>query len=157
MWKETLALRIFGLTKIPMILFCRPSVVEMTDERVVIKIPLRRRTKNHLGSMYIGVLTAGSDLAGGVIALDKAKKSGRKIAILFKEMKADFIKRVDGDAHFTCRDGKLIQEMVQKTIDTGERVNVPVNIIVTVPSKSDEPVAIYTLTLTMKDKTEKTN
>ena len=50
--KETFYLRTFGLLKVPMLFYTSPSVIELTEERCVIKIPLKRRTKNHLHSMY---------------------------------------------------------------------------------------------------------
>ena len=53
--KDTALLRLFGLTKIPLLWFIRPSVQKMDDEMCVIKVHLNRRTKNHLNSMYFGI------------------------------------------------------------------------------------------------------
>ena len=61
--RNTFYLRYFGLTKIPLLFYVRPSVVEKSDERVVIKIPLNRKSKNHQGSMYFAALTMGADCA----------------------------------------------------------------------------------------------
>jgi hypothetical protein len=42
---------------------------------------------------------------------------------------------------------------VNETITTGERVNLPVKVIATVPDKfGDEPVAEFTITLSLKEK-----
>ena len=51
----TAFIKAFGFTKIPMIAFIGPKVRKLTDEESVIEIPLKRRTKNHLGAMYCGV------------------------------------------------------------------------------------------------------
>ncbi len=51
--QATLLLRYFGFFKIPLLFFVKPSVVELSDKRVVVRIPLRRRTRNHLRSMYL--------------------------------------------------------------------------------------------------------
>lgn len=67
--RETLSLRWFGLTKIPVLFYFGVSVTEITKERMVVRIPLRRRTKNHLGSMYFGALCAGADCAAGAFAM----------------------------------------------------------------------------------------
>ena len=122
-FKMTWVMRAFGFTKVPLIWWCRPKVVDHTDERLEVKIPLRRRTKNHLGSMYIGVLVVGADVTGGFLAMDPIMKSGRNIALLFKDFKADFLKRPEGDVHFYCNDGLAIRELVEKAIETGERHN----------------------------------
>lgn len=146
-------IRLFGLTKVPMIWYCRPKVIEHTDEKIEIKIPLRRRTKNHLGSMYFGVLAVGADITGGFLAMDPIQESGRKIALIFKDFKADFLKRPEGDVHFICNDGAAIKELVDKAANSTERFNYKLNIDAVVPSISSEVVAKFELTLSLKDKT----
>ncbi len=146
-------IRLFGLTKVPMIWYCRPKVIEHTDEKIEIKIPLRRRTKNHLGSMYFGVLAVGADITGGFLAMDPIQESGRKIALIFKDFKADFLKRPEGDVHFMCNDGAAIKELVDKAANSTERFNYKLNIAAVVPSISSEVVAKFELTLSLKDKT----
>lgn len=152
--KATWFIRSFGLTKVPLIFYCRPSVIKLTEESTVIKIPFKRRNKNHLKSMYFGVLAVGADVAGGILAMDLIRKSGRKILLIFKDFKADFLKRPEGDTHFTCNDGLAIKKLIEETIKTGERVNMPLKITATVPKLfGDEPVAEFVLTLSLKDKT----
>ncbi|MDP6163411.1 MAG: DUF4442 domain-containing protein [Candidatus Thioglobus sp.] len=146
-------IRLFGLTKVPMIWYCRPKVIEHTDEKIEIKIPLKRRTKNHLGSMYFGVLAVGADITGGFLAMDPIQESGRKIALIFKDFKADFLKRPEGDVHFICNDGLAIKELVDTVANSTERHNYKLNIEAVVPSISSEVVAKFELTLSLKDKT----
>ena len=153
--KATWFIRGFGLSKVPLIFFCRPSVVELTDETTIIKIPFKRRNRNHLKSMYFGVLAVGADVAGGVLAMDLIRKSGRKISLIFKDFKADFLKRPEGGTHFTCKDGNAVKKLIEEAIRTGERVNMPLKITATVPKLfGDEPVAEFVLTLSLKDKTK---
>ena len=151
--KTNRLIRLFGFTKVPMIWYCRPKVIEHTDEKIEIKIPLRRRTKNHLGSMYFGVLAVGADITGGFLAMDPIQESGRNIALIFKDFKADFLKRPEGDVHFMCNDGAAIKELVDKTANSTERFNYKLNIDAVVPSISSEVVAKFELTLSLKDKT----
>jgi len=151
--KTNRLIRLFGFTKVPMIWYCRPKVIEHTDEKIEIKIPLRRRTKNHLGSMYFGVLAVGADITGGFLAMDPIQESGRKIALIFKDFKADFLKRPEGDVHFICNDGAAIKELVDKAANSTERFNYKLNIDAVVPSISSEVVAKFELTLSLKDKT----
>ena len=152
--KATWFIRYFGLMKVPLIFYCRPSVVKLSNETAEIKIPLRRRNKNHLRSMYFGALAVGADVAGGVLAMDQIRKSGRKISLVFKDFSADFLKRPEGDTHFTCNDGLAIKQLIDEAIEKGERVNLPLKITATVPKIfSDEPVAEFILTLSLKDKT----
>lgn len=149
--QATLMLRAFGFAKIPLLWSCRPSVVELSDEKCVIKIPHRRKTRNHEGGMYIAAMSVGAELAAAVIALFQIRRRGRKAKFIYKNFEAHFLKRAEGDVHFTCSDGETILKMVDETITSGERVNHPINVIATVPSIADEPVAQFTLTLSLKD------
>ena len=151
--KTTRLIQLFGITKVPMIWYCRPKVIEHTDEKIEIKIPLKRKTKNHLGSMYFGVLAVGADITGGFLAMDPIQESGRKINLIFKDFKADFLKRPEGDVHFTCNDGLAVKELVDRVSKSSDRHNYKLSIEATVPSISSEVVAKFELTLSLKDKT----
>ncbi len=149
----TLYLRWFGFSKIPLLFYVRPSVVLLNNEKVVVRIPFRRRTQNHLKSMYFGALAIGADCAGGLIAMQQIRASKEPVALIFKSLHADFLKRAEGDVFFTCTQGKEIAALVTKAIRCGERVEMPLKISATVPSKfGDEPVAIFTLVLSLKNK-----
>ena len=101
------------------------------------------------------MLAVGADVTSGFLAMDPIMKSGRKIALLFKDFKADFLKRPEGDVHFYCADGLAVRELVETAIKTGERHNYTLTIEATVPSISQDVVARFELTLTLKDKTPK--
>jgi acyl-coenzyme A thioesterase PaaI-like protein len=153
--RETFLLRAFGFLKIPVLFFVSPSVVEMTDERCVVKIPLNRRTKNHLNSMYFGVLAAGADCAGGLVAMRMIQEGGNRVSLIFKDFHAEFLKRAEGDVFFTCEEGLQIRDLVKKATESGERENMSVHITATVPSKlGNDPVANFTLTLSLKKKSK---
>ena len=149
--KANFFLRAFGLTKVPMILYCWPSVVELSDARCEIKIPLTWRTKNHLGSMYFGALAVGADLAAGLIAVRLSGNGPHKVSFAFKDMRGEFLKRAEGDVHFKSETGIEVAEFVSKVMASDERHNIEVPIIATVPSRlGNEPVAKFSLTLSMK-------
>ena len=149
--KTNVLIKILGITKIPLMFFCRPKVVEINSNSVTIKIPFKRRTKNHVGSMYFGALAVGADLSGGLLALEHIRKSKRKINLLFKDFHADFLKRAEGDVHFKCNEGEKIKSLVEQVISTGNRCNTPINVTAYVPSKlGEQPVAKFILALSLK-------
>ena len=72
---------------------------------------------------------------------------------MFKDVQADFLKRVDADAIFSCRDGQKIDALIQRVIETGERHHDTLHIEVTAPDKyGDELLATFALTLSLKVK-----
>ena len=87
-------------------------------------IPLTRRTKNHVNSMYFAVIAAGADAASGFLAARHIANTQKNIVLVFKDVQGDFLKRADGDAFFTCRNGPEIAAAVRRAADTGERQNV---------------------------------
>ena len=153
LFRETWKLRAWAYWKIRLIAYVRPTVVEWTEERCEIRVPLTRRTRNHLKSMYFGALWTGADAAAAMIGLKASQKTGGRIAVIFKDARAEFLKRPEADVHFTCGQGRQILELMEKAESTGERQNLPVEVVATVPSLSgSEPVARFTLTLSVKKK-----
>ena len=142
------------MMKIPLLFMASPSVISVGNEECVIALPFQKRNKNHLGSMYFGALCIGADAAGGLMAqrcLDQLKRG--KGSLIFKDFKAEFLKRAEGQTFFKCSDGLRIQEAVEKASESLERVELPVYVTATVPSKfGEEPVAKFELTLSLKVK-----
>jgi acyl-coenzyme A thioesterase PaaI-like protein len=150
--KETALVRLMGF-KIPILLYLGPRVMELDENGCAVLIPLRYRSKNHVGSMYIGAMVAGADLAAGMTALRVIRQKGSRIVPIFKDLRAEFLKLADGDVVFRTTQGREVAEAVGQAHATGERVTIPVEIVATVPKKyGDEPVARFTLGLSMKKK-----
>ncbi len=148
--RETLSLRWFGLTKIPVLFYFGVSVTQISKQRMVVRIPLRRRTKNHLGSMYFGALCAGADCAAGAFAMHLIKQQPKHISLVFKDFSAEFLKRAEGDVDFCCDQGIEIADLVAQALASDERVERQLDVVATAPSLSDEPVARFKLTLSLK-------
>lgn len=148
--KETAAVRMLGL-KIPLLLFLGPRVERLDERGCQVKIPFGWRSRNHVGSMYFGALCAGADLAGGLPAARLIWAQHGKVSLVFADLKAEFLKRADGDTLFTCDDGYAVAAAVRQADASGERVTLPVSVVATVPDKyGDEPVARFTLGLSLK-------
>ena len=153
MLKATGALRLFALGKIPLIALVRPRLQAADAERCVVRIPLTWLTRNHLRSMYFGALSIGADVAGGLIVMNLIRARRSRVAFLFKDFRAEFLKRAEGAVVFTCNDGRLLKELVDRAEQSGEREEGTVTVVATVPDKlGDEPVAIFYLTISMKQK-----
>ena len=152
--KANFYLKLFSISKIPLLWYCRPTIIDINNKSIEIKIPLKRKTKNHLNSMYFGALSVGADITGGFLAMFFIKNSKRKITLIFKNFKADFLKRAEGDVHFICKQGKEIFDIVNRTIESKKRENMLLFIEAYVPSVSQDIVAKFELELSLKDKTK---
>ncbi|MAD74533.1 MAG: DUF4442 domain-containing protein [Rheinheimera sp.] len=156
LFKANLGLRFFAWRYIPLIGFCSPKIVRMDDSTLEVTMPHSWRTKNHLGSVYFGALAIGADLAGAFLVFSKAKARGINANFAFKDVQGQFLKRPEAKVHFTSEDGGIIDQMLDESLASGERVNKPVKVTVTCPSlHGSEPMATFTLTLSVKAKVKR--
>lgn len=139
---------ILGITKIPLLAYVRPRVIQISADEVQVRIRLRRRTKNHLKSMYFGVLAVGADTAAGIHAFYFGKKWNLPISFAFKAMKAEFLRRATSDVIFIVKEGSAIESAVVQARDSGERVNLPVH--VNAIDAQGELVATFEMTISVK-------
>ena len=80
--KYNLYLWYFGLTKVRLIHFIRPKIIDVNKDGVTLFMPLDRRTRNHVKSMYIGAMVVGVDLVTGFTAMLKILESKKNSRII---------------------------------------------------------------------------
>lgn len=141
---------LMGLFQIPMIGYVKPRITEINDDLVRVKIRLRRRTRNHLKSMYFGALCVGADVAGGILAFYFSKKLKSEVSFAFKGVEGEFLKRPESDVIFECAEGKLIEKIVQESKASGERINQVV--LVNCFNSAKEVVATFKMNISVKVK-----
>lgn len=141
----------FGHFNVPLIGYLKPSLITLTDETIVIKIKLTRRSKNHLQSMYFGALAVGADLAGGLHGFYHADKAHANVLLAFKSFQAQFLKRPESDVYFVCNMGDVVKNMISESKKTGQRINKPliINAYTNYLQQPDE-VANFILELSLK-------
>jgi len=146
--------RLWSLQNVFLLWLVRPKIVELSDERCLVRIPLNFITRRRdIKAMYLGTLCMGADVAAGLIAFNLVARKKVRVNFIFKDIKGEFLKRAEGDVLFTNNDGPLIQELVRRALETEERQEATVHVTATVPEKlGAEPVAKFELTLSVKRK-----
>lgn len=152
LWKATLKVRAWSFVNVWFLFLARPAVLELNEDRCVVRVPLNWITRRRdIRAMYLGTLCMGADVAAGLIAFEMVAGKKVNVSFIFKDMQASFLKRAEGDVVFTNNDGPVIQELIRRTLETGERQEATVHVVATVPKKlGDEPVATFGLTLSLK-------
>ncbi|HUP63536.1 MAG TPA: DUF4442 domain-containing protein [Thermoanaerobaculia bacterium] len=150
--KPTTMVRLWSLRNVFLLWLIRPRIVELTNDRCVVRVPLNWITRRlDIHAMYLGTLCMGADVAAGLIAFKLVRERGERVNFIFKDLRAEFLKRAEGAVVFTNNDGPMIQELLRRTLETGEREEATVHVTATVPDKlGDEPVAKFELTLSLK-------
>lgn len=152
----TAFINLYGLLKIPLLLFVNPRVVDYGEKRFVVKIPLSYRTKNHLNSMYFGALGIGAELSvagAAVVAITECKQ---KIDFVFKDYTGQYLKRADGDVHFICDEVEAVKQLIEEAKTNPNRIERKFKGYAIVPKVSEtDPVMTYELTLSVKNRSLK--
>lgn len=149
---NTLSVRLWSFQNVFFLWLAKPSVVELDEAGCVIRIPLNWRTRRRdIHAMYLGVLCMGADVAAGLPAFDLVRRRKVRVSFIFKDIRAEFLKRAEGDVHFTNADRPLIQDLIDRAVSSGAREEATVRVTATVPSKlGAEAVARFELTLSVK-------
>jgi hypothetical protein len=148
--KESLWLNLLAFLKVPLLFSASPKVIKFNDNETTVFLPFKRKNKNHLGSMYFGALAMGAELSVALMAIEQTRISPKKVSFIFKDFKAEFLKRADGGTYFTCEEAKGVKELVKKAEKSSDRVEQKFKGYAYVDKKTKEPVMTYELTLSLK-------
>ncbi len=77
--------------------------------------------------MFWAVQGMAAELTTGALVMSKIRTSGKKISMLVANNNASFTKKATGRITFTCNEGQLIDNTIEKAISTGEGQTVWLN------------------------------
>lgn len=110
----------FLFFKLPSAFICGVRVKEINKDKCVVTVKHRWINQNPFNSMYFAVQAMAAELTTGALVMSQIKNSGKKISMLVANNKGNFTKKATGRITFTCNDGHLIDQAIQRTIATGE-------------------------------------
>lgn len=110
----------FSFFKLPAAWWCGVRLREIDKNRSVVTVTHRWINQNPFNSMFWAVQGMAAELSTGAMMIDQIEATGKKISMLVANNKANFSKKATGKITFTCEDGHLIKEALEKTIATGE-------------------------------------
>jgi hypothetical protein len=110
----------FLFFKLPSAYWCGVRVKSIVANQCVVTVKHRWMNQNPFNSMYFAVQAMAAELTTGALVMFQIKKSGQKISMLVANNKGNFSKKATGRITFVCNDGNLIEQAIQKTIETGE-------------------------------------
>ncbi|HEA19462.1 hypothetical protein LCGC14_0992030 [marine sediment metagenome] len=110
----------FTFFKLPAAWWTGVRVKSITEQQCVVTVKHGWRNQNPFNSMFWAVQGMAAELSTGAMVINQIKESGKKISMLVQNNNANFSKKATGKIRFTCEDGHLIKEAIDKTIATGE-------------------------------------
>ncbi len=112
-------LNAFLFLKLPAAFLCGVRVKSIAIEKCEATVKYRWLNQNPFNSMYFAVQAMAAELTTGALVMYQIKKSGKNISMLVANNKGNYTKKAIGRITFTCIEGHLIEEAIQKTIASG--------------------------------------
>ncbi|RXR18347.1 DUF4442 domain-containing protein [Flavobacterium amnicola] len=113
-------LNTFLFFKLPSAFWSGVRTKVIAENHCVVTVKHRWFNQNPFNSMYFAVQAMAAELTTGALVMKKIKESGKNISMLVLNNKGSFTKKATGRITFTCTDGHLITEAIERTIATGE-------------------------------------
>ena len=113
-------LHLFLFLKIPISWIAGVRLKEMNDEICITKVKFGWLNQNPFNSMFWAVQGMAAEFSTGFLCAEKIRKSGKKISMLVVHNQAKFTKKAVGRVTFSCLQGKELDAVLQKAIETGE-------------------------------------
>ncbi|MCL9808984.1 DUF4442 domain-containing protein [Flavobacterium luminosum] len=113
-------LNTFLFFKLPSAFWCGVRTKTISETQCEVSVKHRWINQNPFQSMYFAVQAMAAELSTGALVMLHIKKSGKNISMLVANNKATFTKKAKGRITFTCKDGHLITDAIEKTIATGD-------------------------------------
>jgi hypothetical protein len=110
----------FTFFKLPSAWWCGVRLKYIDKQRAIVMVKHKWFNQNPFKSMFWAVQGMAAEFSTGTMVIDQIKESGKNISMLVANNTANFSKKATGRITFTCEDGHLIKDALDKTIETGE-------------------------------------
>lgn len=146
--------KLFKLKDLPLAYVAGLRVNELNDSQCTVSIKHNYLTKNPFRSMYFAAQAMAAELSTGAMVMDKVQDAlPTKISMLVFTMRADFSKKATGRIHFTCTDGKQLDDLIKTVIESNEGQTIEMKSVGV--DESGEVVSTFYFTWTLKKKHSK--
>jgi len=112
----------FTFLKLPSAWWCGVRLKKIDTNSAVVSVKHRWFNQNPFKSMFWAVQGMAAEFATGIMVTNQINATGKRISMLVANNNANFSKKATGRITFTCNDGHLIKEALDKTIATGVRL-----------------------------------
>ena len=142
--------RFFLFQKLPAAFFAGLRIHHFDPEKCVVRIKYSWFTMNPFKSVYFAVEAMAAEMCSGMLAFGQVYQRTPKVSMLVVKMEAAFVKKATGVILFTCEDGQMIQNAINKAITSGEGKTIVCKSIGT--NSANEVVAEFNFTWSFKAK-----
>jgi hypothetical protein len=142
--------RLFLLAKLPLVYFTGIKVVDLNPASCTTIAKYGWLNQNPFRSMYFAVMQMAAELSTGVLCMANIYEQQPAISMLVVKTEGVYHKKAIGIIRFTCSDGPVISETVDKAKNSDE--GHPVVCYSVATNEAGEIVAEFRITWSMKAK-----
>jgi len=106
--------------KLPIAYISGVRAMNISEKQCQVSVRYRWINQNPFRSMYFAVQAMAAELSTAALVINQIRQSKQNISMLILSNKANFTKKATGKIVFTCQDGSIIKETIQKAIQTKE-------------------------------------
>jgi uncharacterized protein DUF4442 len=118
--KHPLKTRMFLLKNLPNAFFSGVRIRDINEERCVVTVPYKWLTKNPFRSTYFACLSMAAEMSTGALCLVHLYKRNPPVSMLVVKVESEYFKKATGRSTFTCEDGALIRDTIERAVMSGE-------------------------------------
>jgi hypothetical protein len=113
-------MRGYMLTRLPLGLVAGLRVVRLDQQGCTVRLPGGWRTRNPFGSTYFAAQMMAAEMATGAVAMMAVRTAPASVALILREVRGVFTKRVQGRSLFTFDDAAGLRAVVDRAAASGE-------------------------------------
>jgi len=136
------------LTKLPLAACAGLGLRSFDDTSCSVTLPGGWRTQNPFSSTYFAAQCMAAEMSTGAPAMVLVQGAPTSVAMILREIKAVFTKRIQGDSVFTFNDVAGLEAVVEKAALTGEPLTYVGRSVGT--TAAGEPAAEFDVTWSFK-------
>jgi len=110
----------FNMLNLPSAFFCGVRATYLDKKKCEVIVKHGWINQNPFKSLYWVVQGMAAELSTGALVMAKIKETDLNISMLVTQNRSVFTKKATGLITFVCEEGKLIDGMLKKAIDTVE-------------------------------------
>lgn len=110
--------RLFLLRNLPAAYFSGLQIEQVDAEHCTVSVPYKWATRNPFRSTYFACLSMAAEMSTGTLAMAHLYQRRPGVSMLVVASEARFFKKATSKTFFTCPDGFLIREVIERAIAT---------------------------------------
>lgn len=106
--------------QLPTAWWCGVRVKKLEANSCQTTVKYRWINQNPFRSMYFAVQLMAAELSTGALVMQKIRQSQTPFSMLVAQQNSVYHKKITGRVFFSCQEGQVIDQAIQKAIQTGE-------------------------------------